>query len=360
MAVALKAAWPAFAQAEFEATATTGLEALELMARVRHISAALAVHLPQDFEAALVVLLGALGEKADPAAVDVSTRGHGGLSGFAMMAVTRFVAEQGLAHHGVSLAALGEMTGRFSAEFDVRPFLAAQPAETWPVLLGWARGADVHRRRLASEGTRAYLPWGRRVPALVSDPEPGLALLELLKDDPSEYVRRSVANHLNDVTRNHPDRVVAVCARWSEGATAERTKLVRHALRGLLKKAHPGAMRLLGYDPDVAVALEDLVVAPSVRVGEALQFGFTLRHLGEAPATVIIDYVFDRPMARGRAPKIFRLAQRALPAASALRYDPSHSFRPVSTRRDRPGRWGLGIRVNGRVLGEVDFVLEAV
>ncbi|MCB9524953.1 MAG: DNA alkylation repair protein [Myxococcales bacterium] len=358
MADAIREAWPAFDAAGFQRDATTGLQDLELMDRVRHLAATLAAWLPSDFPHAVGILLRAMGPPADPAAPEASTRDAGGLSGFAMMAVTRFVAEQGGAHVDVAFDAFHAMTGRFSAEFDVRPFLAADPQRAWARLSAFARDPDPHVRRLASEGTRPFLPWGMRVPALVADPEPGLALLAGLKDDPSEYVRRSVANHLNDVARTHPARVCEVAAQWLVGATAERQKVVRHALRGLLRAADPGALRLLGFDPDVAVRVLDLAVPAAARLGARMPFTFTVVHEGESGSPVILDYVLERPLARGkRGEKVFRIAQRNLAPGQRVDYATHHDFKAVTTRTDRPGDYGLTLRVNGRRAARASFTV---
>ncbi len=352
IAKALEGAWPAFDAAAFVADATAGLAALELMDRVRHLADGLARHLPPAYPEAVAVLLDAIAPEAAPEAPKVSTRAHGGLAGFAMMPVTRFVAVYGLAHLDLAFDAFHRMTQRFSAEFDVRPFLAAEPARAWARLRAFAQDPNPHVRRLASEGTRPYLPWGVRVPALVADPEPGLAILALLRDDPSEYVRRSVANHLNDVARTHPDRVLAVAGEWLAGEPSpDRRKLVRHALRGLLRAADPRALALMGFDPALPVTLSDLRVPATARLGERLPFSFTLTHTGVAEGRALVDYVLHRPLARGkRGTKIFRIAQRSLGPGQTVRYDTAHDFKAVTTRTDRPGAYRVEVRVNGRVL----------
>jgi 3-methyladenine DNA glycosylase AlkC len=140
-----------------------------------------------------------------------------------------------------------ELTKRFTAEFSIRAFLEADPVATLERLEEWATDPNVHVRRLVSEGTRPRLPWAPRLPRFVEDPQPVLRLLEMLKDDPELYVRRSVANNLNDIAKDHPDLVVEVCARWSLQASPERRWLIRHGLRTLVKQGHEGALAVLGY-----------------------------------------------------------------------------------------------------------------
>lgn len=346
----------AFDAEAFLKTTLAELDTLELMDRVRLVARGLAASLPADFDAAVRVCLGALCPPSDPAAPEASTRVMGGVAGFAVLAVTRWVAEAGLDRPADALAALRAMTSRFSAEFDVRPYLLHHPAAAWPALAAWAEDADAHVRRLASEGTRAWLPWGMRVPALVDDPEPGLAILERLKDDPSEYVRRSVANHLNDVARKHPERARQVAKQWLVNASTERQALVRHGLRGLVRKGDSAALALLGFDSEATVTLVHLSLgAPTVRLGEKLPFTATVRHAGDAPLPAVVDYVLHRVLARGHGTKVFRVAKRKLAPATDEVFDTHHDFRPVTTRVDRPGTHRIELRVNGQVLGGVDF-----
>jgi 3-methyladenine DNA glycosylase AlkC len=165
---------------------------------------------------------------------------------------TTFVADYGLdpAHNGgrdpfeASMKALHELTRRFTAEFAIRPFLIAQEARTLASLMKWTRDPDPHVRRLCSEGSRPRLPWGLRLQSFVRDPRPTLPILEALKDDPELYVRRSVANHLGDIAKDHPDLVLDLCARWLKGASSERKWLIRHALRYPAKKGSKAALKL--------------------------------------------------------------------------------------------------------------------
>ena len=136
------------------------------------------------------------------------------------------------------------LTRRFSAEFSIRPFLVRDQARTLARLLEWTTDPDPHVRRLCSEGSRPRLPWGMRLTAFVQDPGPVLPILERLKDDPSLYVRRSVANHLGDIAKDHPERVFALCQAWLDGASNERKWLIRHALRHPAGKGHPTALAL--------------------------------------------------------------------------------------------------------------------
>jgi 3-methyladenine DNA glycosylase AlkC len=99
-------------------------------------------------------------------------------------------------------------------------------------------------RRLVSEGTRPRLPWAPRLRAFMRDPRPVLELLEWLKDDPSLYVRRSVANNLNDIGKDHPDLLFATAERWMKDANENRHWIIRHALRSAVKRGDPGTHKV--------------------------------------------------------------------------------------------------------------------
>lgn len=236
---------PSFDQQRFRTTAMQGLEPLSLMERGQHIAAALRRALPQKYADAIRILLASL---TPPLA---QTDGNG-LAVMFYLPHSSFIAQFGLSPDGnggedpfdVSMHAQYELTKRFSAEFSIRPFLIEQQERTIARLLAWTSDPDPHVRRWCSEGTRPRLPWGLRLPAIIRDPSPTAAILEALKDDPSLYVRRSVANHLGDIAKDHPAYVLALCERWLEHASDERKWVIRHALRHPAKKGDAATLRL--------------------------------------------------------------------------------------------------------------------
>jgi 3-methyladenine DNA glycosylase AlkC len=236
---------PEFDRAGFRLAARDGLEPLGIMQRGPHIARALRRFLPNRFEAAARVLLASL---TPPLA---ETEGNG-LGVFFYHPHTCFVAEYGLdpEHNGgddpfeVSMEAQYELTKRFSAEFSIRPFLLQQQHRTLARLIRWTSDPDPHVRRLCSEGTRPRLPWAQRLPAFIRDPSPTLPILEALKDDPSLYVRRSVANHLGDIAKDHLEVVLATCDAWLHDASPEVRWVIRHALRHPAKTGHQAALDL--------------------------------------------------------------------------------------------------------------------
>lgn len=338
-----------FTRDEFVADAGRGLEDLELKARVRHITAALRAHLPDDPAAAVTRVV----ETAQPESAQPP------LSGFAAWPLIDFVGDHGLDCPEVSLAALRRLTPMFSAEFAIRPFIERYPDLAFERLHEWVTHENEHVRRLVSEGTRPRLPWGARLRAVQAEPGPVIALLERLRDDPAEYVRRSVANNLNDIAKDHPNRVVDICRQWSDGASPERQGLVRHGLRSLIKAGHPGALLVLGYDPDAAVEVRNLAVSPAtVAVGGAVQITFEVESLSGATQPLVVDYVLHYVKANGgRKPKIFKLKNVQLGAGKTLSIRKKQSFKVVTTRVLYPGVHAVEVLINGRSHGQVEFEL---
>ena len=213
-----------FDEEKFAALAGKSLKQLELKERVLQVRDALDATLSQNFDRRCEVLLASLhpSQDTDRDGVKFSKTG---VSGFAIWPLTELVAHCGLDHPEQSLAVLKEMTKRFSSEFAVRPFLIEHEAISLRVFSEWTRDENRHVRRLASEGSRPRLPWGLRLHSFVNDPSRLFPLLTALKDDPEEYVRRSVANSLNDIAKDHADRVVSIAGEWVVGA-AEAVGLV--------------------------------------------------------------------------------------------------------------------------------------
>src|SRR5262245_56476544 len=248
---------PSFPANPFVEAATKGLQRLELLDRGRHISRALARHLPREYPDAIAVLLRSLGpEHESDELIGV------GMAPFFYLPHTLFVAAHGLEHFDVSMQAQYELTKRFSAESSIRPFIAKDPERALTWLDRWTGDGNAHVRRLVSEGTRLRLPWAPRVAWLDEHPDRVLTLLERLKDDPTSLVRRSVANNLNDLGKVHPSLLFGTSRSWLRDATTERRALVEHALRSAIKRGEPEALRLLGYGRAASISIERARLTP--------------------------------------------------------------------------------------------------
>jgi 3-methyladenine DNA glycosylase AlkC len=261
-----------------------------------------------------------------------------------------FVAERGLDHFDVSMRAQYELTKRFSAEASVRPYIARDPERTFALFRRWAGDANPHVRRLVSEGTRLRLPWAPRVAWLDSNPERVLELLELLKDDPTTLVRRSVANNLNDLGKVRPELLNRTCGAWLKRASAQRRALVEHALRSAVKRGEAGALKLLGYGKQAAVSVQQVKFEPRrVTIGDRVRLSFVLRSESRASQEVLVDLAVHFVKAGGRtAPKVFKLKRIQLPPGGQVELQSRISLAVHTTRVPRPGRHAVDVLVNGQ------------
>lgn len=276
-------------------------------------------------------------------------------------AVTLALADGSVAAFDDALALLSELTHRLTAEFAVRRLLAADLDRSLDAVVSWTTSPDEHVRRLASEGTRPYLPWAVRVPALLPRSRDLVPVLDRLRDDESDYVRRSVANHLNDVSRHDPALVVEVARRWAADADAPptRTWVVRHALRSLVKKGDPGALDVLGFRPHDVSLSKPTVSAPVVVVPGSATFSFDVRNDGDEEARLVVDYVVHYRKANGStSPKVFKLTTVTLPAGESRSFRAEHSFRPLTTRTHYAGGHSVQSQVNGVRSEATPFDLE--
>jgi 3-methyladenine DNA glycosylase AlkC len=263
----IAAGTPSFEKERFAALATGGLDDLELMERSALIRDALFAMLPENFPEAAAILKASL-----PA------NGKRGLTGWMLLPVNQFIAARGLDDFDLGLDLLKELTPYFTAEFGIRQFIHQDQARALAIISKWVTDPNHHLRRLASEGTRPRLPWAMRLPQLIKDPSPILPILTALMDDPEDYVRRSVANSLNDIAKDHPDMVAAFIAGHIDDASAERRWLLKHASRTLLKKGHAQALANFGFGAAAALECELRLLNSHVAFGEGLDFEIRIRN----------------------------------------------------------------------------------
>ncbi|WP_322925256.1 DNA alkylation repair protein [Paenibacillus campi] len=265
----------------------------------------------------------------------------------------------GLTQPELSMNALEKLTAYSSSEFAVRPFIVQDMEGMLAQMRMWALHKDEHVRRLASEGFRPRLPWSFQLRSFVADPEPTLAVLELLKRDPSLYVRKSVANHLNDIAKDHPERIVAVAQSWY-GQHADTDWIVKHGCRTLLKQDHPAMMELFGYLPSEHIRLSDLQISrTTVPIGEEVELSFVLHNEAATVQNVRIDYEMQFMKANGQqAPKRFRWVSRNFAHGRHVMRK-KHSFKLITTRVYYPGLHHVHLYVNGVQMGEVSFEVTA-
>ena len=343
-----------FAAAPFEARVMAQMPPLELKARINMIAEVLSEFLPPDFEQAAEAIEQALPPPLDPTKTD-DDFGH-----FIFAPLGVYVENHGLeAHLSRSLLLIEALTQRFSMEFSIRAFLNRWPTEVMAQMEAWACHDNYHVRRLVSEGTRPRLPWGQNIGIGADETLP---LLDVLHEDRTRYVTRSVANHLNDVAKTDPDAVIARLMRWRNGGQQEASELAwmaRHALRGLIKAGHPGAMSHLGYAPDVVLSEAQItIVPPDLDIGDAAQVDVKLQSVTDTP--LIIDYVIDFVKANGsRAPKVFKMKVLDAKAGQAITLSKRHLFKKgATTFTHYPGSHRVHLQVNGRKVDFADFTLS--
>jgi len=346
--------FPAFDYDAFVKDTLDGYETLDLMPRGWKIARTLRDHLPINYPEAIEILLESLGPKLD-------TTEKFGMAPFLYLPHVCFVAEYGLDHFEVSMRAQYELTQRFSAEFSIRPFLMRHTEATLARLKDWAKDPSPHVRRLVSEGTRPRLPWAPRLPQFQKDPRPVLSLLELLKDDPELYVRRSVANNLNDIGKDHPALLVETARRWMNNATEERRWVVKHALRSAVKRAEPGALEVMGFGEEAKVSVGKAHITPKrVMIGGAVEIAFEITNTGSRRHRVLVDVRVHFMKANGKtSPKVFKLKTIDLAPRESLQLRKSISLAEMTTRKHYAGTHKVDVVLNGHTkpLGTFELAL---
>ena len=345
IATMVSAVHPAFPVKAFLRDALKGYDALELMPRGRHIAKALRRHLPDDYALAIAILVASTSQP-------VKREAASGMASFLFMPHCFFIAEFGLGHFEESMQAQYVLTQRFTAEFSIRPFLIHHPQATLQRLREWSGDPNERVRRLVSEGTRPRLPWAARLPAFQADPRPVLALLELLKDDPSLYVRRSVANSLNDIGKDNPKLLARIAGRWLVGASPERQWIVRHALRWAVKQGDAGALKVLGFGNTAQVEILKPSLTPKrARIGSAISIMFDIRNPTATAQDLMIDLAVHYIKGSGSASaKVFKLKALTLAPGESVRLQKKLSLKEMTTRKHFAGKHRVDALVNGRAL----------
>ncbi len=341
---AVQASCPGFKAKTFREQVLQGNEGRELNARMRHTALVLRDHLPADYRSTVEVLK------------DVAPRMP---RGYTALLYPDLISVFGLDDPAFSLEALRYFTPFGSSEFAVRPFFQRDPAATLKVMRRWADDADEHVRRLASEGSRPRLPWSFRLDAVMRDPRLTTPILERLRADPSLYVRKSVANHLNDFSKDHPEHVLALLGSWDRGV-AHTAWIAKHACRTLIKAGHPGALALFAFDTRVKVRVDDLLVVPKrLKLGDTLTFTFTVVSEAARNQALVVDYAIHYRKANGTSSrKVFKLKELELGGKASVQLRKRQRIVDLSTRKHHPGEHTVDVLVNGLAMASGTFVLS--
>ena len=322
---------------------------LELKQRTRHVTKAFGACLPSDYSKAIEQVLYICRllqekEKAQPR--------------YPYIFLPDYIEQYGLNYFELSMRAIEESTKLVSAEFAIRPFIEKYPSQSLAMMLRWSKHSHPAVRRLSSEGCRPRLPWGMGLPFLKKDPTPILPILENLKADPSDSVRRSVANNLNDIAKDHPEIALSISQKW-KGMSPETDWIVRHGCRTLLKRGHSTALRLHGLDPKAQGQIKKLHTDKEVAIGSSLNFQFKFVNIEKNPTRFRLEYVIDYITRSGStSTKIFKIAENSFDPGKPILYKRKKSFVDCSTRTHFEGRHRLRIIANGIEVGTAKFYVQ--
>lgn len=334
---------PSFQQKAFLQSVIEGLEERTLMQRLHQCALAVDTALPGSFREKVEVLH-SLAPKIE--------------HGFVAIFLSDFVASFGLHDFDFSLEALRDFTKYGSAEFAVRPFIIADQKRALKTMRKWAEDECEHVRRLASEGSRPRLPWGMRLPALVADPSPTAPILEALKGDAELYVRKSVANHLNDITKDHPEWVVERLEGW-DLREERQAWIAKHACRTLIKRGHPRALQLFGFAEGANVEATLTASPARLSLGQRLELSATVISTSRKPQRLVIDYVIHYVKASGgSAAKVFKWTEAELKGSARLELEKTQLIQDFTTRKHYPGNHKVELQINGQRVASTAFDLS--
>ncbi|MES2280811.1 MAG: DNA alkylation repair protein [Pseudomonadota bacterium] len=343
IATEVAAVYPAFDQKKFLKLAQADLASLSLMQRLKRTSESLHATLPADYEKAIAIL-----RKLAPRIN----------SGFVTLVLPDYVGLYGHEDFDTSMDALKFFTAFGSSEFAIREFLQRDPKRTLAVMKTWARDESEHVRRLASEGSRPRLPWSFRLDALMADPGLAAPILEKLKADESLYVRKSVANHLNDITKLHPDWVMQKLEGWPLDKP-QTAWIARHALRTLIKQGDRRALALIGAGKKAAVKLHGFEVSPKkISLGERLDITFSLESASRESQRLVVDYAIHYIKKSGiSSAKVFKLKELTLAPGETMQLKRSQVVKDFTTRVHHAGHHVVDVMVNGEKMASGGFDL---
>ncbi len=341
--------WPNFDYNSF-VQVSKKLKPLELKPRVQIIRDALFQHLPPNYITSLQILMKSLNESD--------------LKGFDLWPYTEFIQTYGLNEPTKSLEALSILTTKFTSEFAIRPFIIKYPQETFTKLLEWSHDPNVHIRRWTSEGTRPRLPWGIKLRGSIENPKNGLRLLNNLKFDEELYVRKSVANHLNDIAKDHPDLVIKTLKQWRNQVPLNHVKKLnwvqKQALRTLIKNGYKPALNLIGCGQKPKIKVGTLIINKRIfQINDILQFKFEIKSKTSRTQKLAIDYVVHFQKSNQKlSPKVFKIKVIDLKPNEIYKIQKNHSLKPVTTRRYYSGEHKIQIQINGELVAEAFWHLN--
>lgn len=280
-------------------------------------------------------------------------------SGFELWPVGDYLGSFGHQHFELSLNLMTTLTEKFTSEFAIRSYLIKNPEKTYAYLMKMTQSSNVHHRRWASEGSRPRLPWGEKLADAIQNPREGLKILEKLKADSELYVRKSVANHLNDISKDHPGLVIQTLKAWQKDEIPHFDFIKRQALRTLIKKGDPAALKLMGFGLQDKYEIERFKLSKSkIKMNQDLEFSFEIKNPSKKNITINIDYVLLLKKSNGTlAPKVFKLKVIKLKPNESLKVLKKHKIKLITTRKYYFGTQKIALLVNGQTLNEKKWEL---
>lgn len=279
--------------------------------------------------------------------------------GYLQWPIGQYIADHGLEHYDASMNAMIELTQRFSSEFAVRPFVELHPDRTFGRLLELTGHPNLHVRRWCSEGTRPRLPWGKKLRDLVADPSPIWPIVEALKDDPELYVRRSVANNLNDIAKDHPKLVVKRCRQWSRKSNPARDALIAHALRTLIKDGDPDALAVVGYGPASKVTATLSASPRRIDLGDKVELTAKITSGARKTQKLLVDFAVHYVRKKGEtSAKVFKWTKRELAAGETIELSKALAMKATTIRALYPGKHLVELQINGTRVAQTSFTLR--
>lgn len=358
LALAINKHMPEFKSKMFISTIMETLENHEMKGRVDLIAYELIEHLPKNYKRAVNILIKTLSPICTKS-FEIKNIDQG-LNGFMLWPVTRYFELQGTDDIDTSLKGLYEVTKRFTGEFGIRPFIDLYPKEVYEKMTIWRDDKNHHVRRFVSEGMRPNLPWGLKSTYVIKNLKKNIKLITPLRDDKSEYVRKSVANHLNDISRLDDELFLKVISKFvKEKQTKEKKWLITHACRSLFKQGHPKVLELNGYSPKLELKVKSKLSPQSISEGEKIDLSLSIKNLKESDENVIIDYIIYYPKKNGElSPKVFRVKKTPIKGNETLNIEKTIHFKKVTTRVHYKGQHKIDIQINGIIFKGSSFNLK--
>jgi 3-methyladenine DNA glycosylase AlkC len=322
---------------------------LELKQRMRHISSNIGIHLGGDYKQQIDILIDVYNF------IQIKIGNRKNKQGLENIIFQDFVEVYGLEDFDTSMKALACFTINSTSEFAIRQFILKYETKTMQQMLLWSKSENEHLRRLASEGCRPRLPWAISLPKYKNDPLNVLEILEILQNDEVLYVKKSVANNLNDISKDNIQIAIDIAKKWY-GQNEHKNWIVKHACRTLLKQGNQDVLKIFGFVPKLGMTINDFKCKSDVYFGDSLEFSFILNHK-EILANLRIEYSIDFVRQNNkRNNKVFFISQKEFKTQDTF-INKKHSFKLINTRKYYTGIHSLNIIVNGIIIHTHDFNL---